>query len=136
LPKSKRLVPSIGELRRFQRDLRRDFDLLVRGRAPRRLLATLNRQRCIGPEVVAERVDAGGHVRWRLVESGRYPQNARELMLQWLVVGLTRAQRLERCEECGSFFFRRKDQYQRFCSPKCSTKFHNRRKGEPGSRRA
>ena len=129
------IVPSPGELRGFQGEVREAFERVVRGRPLGPVIEKINRSGPYRYMLRADPLSRAGHasdphrkVGWELQIQTR----PRALFLKALGDTLTISDRLGRCDHCRRFFLRGKRQYQRFCGERCSTVFHNKRRLETG----
>jgi hypothetical protein len=68
--------------------------------------------------------------RWNLARlpRGTGLQYLRQVITIWIVDTLPFAERLGRCARCEQFFLSQRTRPQRFCSERCSTEWHNKRR--------
>lgn len=106
------------------RDMRLIFHEVNR-RAYRISLEAIPPRRGISP---AAAITPEWSVQWR----PGFPENPKEIVYWALGEALTVAKLMGRCDGCARFFIRSKQQRQRFCSGKCSVRWHNRERQDNG----
>jgi hypothetical protein len=121
-------APTVREWNNLRRQTRSALGLLAEGRDPRPLIHQLNRSGGLSWQLEASRGASGWRIKW----VPPAPKSVRVALMQALALTATVSDRIGCCEQCARFFLRAKKHRQRFCTGRCSTAFHNRRRLESG----